>query len=187
MIEVEIKLPIKDIGKIETNLTGMGFVRTNRIREKDFYFDNADKQIRLNGEALRVRQETDLYIGHSKTVITYKGKKLDHVSMTRKELETGVQDAQICIQILQAIGFDMVSPAVIKTRQMFCLDDITACLDSVEGLGDFLELEIIIPEDGRQDWALDRIETILGQLGYSLKDTTRTSYLSMLQRRSGEP
>lgn len=182
MIEVEMKLPVEDMEKLGTDLTGMGFQRGNRIREEDSYFDNSSGQIRLNGEAFRVRRETDIDTGTSKSVMTYKGKKLNRLSMTRRELETGVEDAEICIQILQSLGFDIVPPMVIKTRQFLYRDDVTACLDRVEGLGDFLELEIIISEDENQDQALSRIETILKQLGYSHEDTTRTSYLTMLQK-----
>lgn len=181
MIEVEIKLPIKDSKRIEKDLEEMGFSRGNRIREQDFYFDNDSSQIRLNGEAFRVRKETDLNTGNDKTVMTYKGKKLDKQSMTRRELETGVEDAEICTQIIRSLGFERVLPAVVKTRQFLRLDDMTACLDTVEGLGTFLELEIIISEAENRDQALSRIESILEKLGYSIADTTRNSYLSMLQ------
>ena len=58
---------------------------------------------------------------------------------------------------------------------------MTACVDQVKDLGDFLELEILIEEDENKENALQQIEIILWRLGYTLKDTTRTSYLSMLQ------
>ena len=50
----------------------------------------------------------------------------------------------------------------------------------MKNLGDFLELEIVIPEDQKKEDALVKIEKILKQLGYTMKDTTRNSYLSML-------
>lgn len=180
MIEVEIKIPIAKKEEIKKNLEKMGFEKTGMVCEEDVYFDNQAGQIRKNGEALRIRKVTDLQSNQSQTVITFKGKKLDQVSMSRKELETGVEDGGICTGILEAIGFFCVSPKVVKVREEYCFEEINACVDEVKNLGDFLELEIVIPEDQKKEDALEKIEKILKQLGYTMKDTTRNSYLSML-------
>lgn len=186
MIEVEIKLPIKNKEEVSAKLQEMGFVKADLICEEDVYFDNASGQIRKQGEALRVRKVQNLLTGKSQAVITYKGKKIDPVSMTRKELETGVSDGEICAGIFEALGFYKVPPAVIKKRQEYVLRRITACMDQVENLGNFLELEVVIPEKEDRKEALQQIEEILHKLGYTLKDTIRNSYLSMLQGREDE-
>lgn len=43
-----------------------------------------------------------------------------------------------------------------------------------------LELEIMVETEAEREGALQRIENVLVSLGYSMKDTTRHSYLSML-------
>lgn len=106
---------------------------------------------------------------------------MDQVSMSRKELETEVGDEKICIQILSALGFHMISPQVRKIRQEYRMDHMTACIDQVQDLGNFLELEIVIAEEENKEDALRQIDEMLHQLGYTLQDTTRNSYLSMLQ------
>ena len=60
---------------------------------------------------------------------------------------------------------------------------ITACVDAVTNLGDYLELEIIVDEEEKREAALDQLEQILHTLGYSMQDTTRTSYLSMFLKK----
>ena len=65
---------------------------------------------------------------------------------------------------------------------MFKKDEVTACLDRVQGLGDFLELEILAAREEEKDAALRKIEGILRRLGYRISDTVQTSYLSMLQK-----
>ena len=65
-------------------------------------------------------------------------------------------------------------------RKHFQKDEITACVDSVKNLGDFLELEWIVSEEKEREAALGELEKILKMLGYSMTDTTRKSYLSML-------
>lgn len=80
----------------------------------------------------------------------------------------------------------MILPKVKKTRQEYTFDQMTACIDQVQDLGDFFELEMVITEDKNKDDALGQIEKMLQRLGYSLKDTTRNSYLSMLQHVEDE-
>lgn len=183
MTEVEIKLPIQDRRKIAADLMALGFRKGSIILETDVYFDRVNEQIRKNGEALRIRQIRNLESGETESVITFKGKKLDRVSMTRQELETEISDAETGIQILTAIGFSPVSPKVVKKRQSYHWNQMTACVDEVQDLGDFLELEIVTGEEERKDAALSDIEAILNRMGFQMSDTTRTSYLSMLQNR----
>lgn len=182
MIEVEVKLPIADLDTIKRKLLKMGFKETAVIEERDTYFDNRQGDIRANGEALRVRETKDYLTGESRAQINFKGKKLDTCTMTREELETGVEDGEICRNILQVIGYAPAEPEVIKDRTMMQKESITACLDNVRGLGGFLELEILADSEEEKDVALKRIENILKSLEYQISDTVRMSYLSMLQK-----
>ena len=143
--------------------------------------DNQQGDIRTNDEALRVRETKDHLSGKVWAQINFKGKKLDTRTMTREELETGVEDGAVCRNILQAIGYIPVAPEVIKKRWMLQKESITVCLDTVHGLGEFLELEILADSEEKKDDALGQIESVLNSLGYQISDTVRTSYLSMLQ------
>ena len=160
----------------------MGFRETAFIEERDTYFDNRQGDIRANGEALRVRETKDHLTGESRAQINFKGKKLDTCTMTREELETGVEDGAICRNILQAIGYAPATPEVIKDRTVMQKESITACLDNVHGLGGFLELEILADSEEEKGAELERIENILHSIGYQISDTVRISYLSMLQK-----
>lgn len=105
MIEVEVKPPVADLEGIRTELLKNGFKETAFIEERDTYFDNPQGDIRTNGEALRVREMKDHLTGKKRAQFNFKGKKLDTRTMTREELETGVEDGEICRNILQAIGY----------------------------------------------------------------------------------
>ena len=180
MYEIEIKLPVGDAADMEKQLAGLGFLKLQSVREEDHYFDNEAAQIKNSGEALRVRTVTDLSDGRSESVITFKGKKMDTVSKSRKELETGVSERETAMEILRAIGFHAVEPAVVKIRKEYTKGRMHACLDSVEGLGDFLELEIVVESEADKDPAMEEIAGVLSRLGYSLADTERRSYLGLL-------
>ncbi|HJA66222.1 MAG TPA: class IV adenylate cyclase [Candidatus Mediterraneibacter cottocaccae] len=181
MIEVEVKLPVSEPDTIKSEILKMGFKEIAFIQERDTYFDNAGGNIRANDEALRVRETKDYLTGTIRAQINFKGRKLDDRTMTRKELETGVEDGEVCREILRAAGFAPADPEVVKERVMLQKGQMTACLDSVHGLGEFLELEILVPGEAEKDAALVQIEAILNRLGYWISDTVRISYLSMLQ------
>ena len=185
MIEVEVKLPVEDLNEIKRKLVKIGFEESSFIEERDTYFDNQQGDIRANDEALRVRETKDHRTGKIRAQINFKGKRMDAGTMTREELETGVENGEISRKILQAIGYIPVAPEVIKERIMLRRESVTACLDNVRGLGEFLELEILADSKKQKDAALGQIENILNNLGYQISDTVRTSYLSMLQKRMG--
>lgn len=181
MTEVEIKLPIKDRESIETELGRQGFCAGDLVKETDTYFDGEEQHIRKKGEALRIRRTENQTAVSCSSVITFKGQKEDSVSMTRKELETGIGDPDVCEEIFKALGLKPIRP-VVKLRRYYHRGRMTACVDQVEALGDFLELEILVEDEDERVQALGEIEKMLEKLGYSLADTTTTSYLTMLQR-----
>lgn len=199
MVEVEVKLKIDSAEIIEKKLLAQGFSFQEAYFQEDKYFDSKDGEIRKGGQALRLRviravdsldkenpeqpsQEDRKQVQKETVCITYKGEKLDSVSMTRQELETWVADKEVMEKILGALGFHAVPPSVKKTRREFLLShcNMHACLDDVEGLGAFLELEVMAEEKDRTT-AMEKIERMLQVLGYELSDTGTNSYLSMLQ------
>ncbi len=156
-------------------------------------FDGVDRDFKKTDEAFRIRKtewlersalkEDSVLTGdvpEQTTYITYKGPKLGNVGMSREELETTVGDAKVMREILISLGFRPVQP-VVKTRQYYSHKDMTACVDQVEGLGDYLELEVLVDAEGERPQALKRIKEQLKKLGYSMGETTRISYLSMLE------
>ncbi len=187
MIETEIKLPLRqgDAERIAAVLSGRGFRQAARFRQRDTYFDNAAGEIRRGGKALRVRETEDLGHGGLTATMNFKGPRMDRISMTRQELETEVGQAETGRQILAALNYAPVPPEVFKERTEYRREEITACLDRVEGLGDFLELEIMARE-GEEGPALLRLEGLLGELGYGMSDTVTRSYLGMLTEKGTE-
>ena len=181
-IEVEIKLKIRDKNRLIESLRDVGFQQGDLVLESDVYYTSRHHDFEKLDEALRIRSIQNLSTGEKSSVITFKGAKTDKRSMTRKELETEVGDPKIAREILESIGFTPV-PSVEKERQHFYMQKITACVDRVKNLGDYLELEKIVDVEEEKTEALQELEEVLQRLGYSMEDTTRTSYLSMLMKQ----
>ncbi len=191
MIEVEIKLKINNKAEIEDALIEHGFKKATTSKEIDQYFNGARRDLRDTDEALRIRKTTrddgtciiaDGSPDDELITLTYKGPKLDDVSMSRKEVQVNVSDYDGMVETLTALGYKPVM-TVSKTRVEYYSEEMCACLDEVEGLGSFIELEIIVDSEADRQGALDKIENELVALGYSMADTTTTSYLSMLEQR----
>lgn len=180
MVEVEIKVPVVDENQLITQLKMMGFAKSKSMRESDIYFDNEQAQIKNSDGALRICSCENRTDHTSNVFLTYKGPKMDAISMTRKEFETQIGDMETGKQILMSLGFNRLY-SVVKTRQYYVLGQVTACLDQVEDLGTFLELEIIVENDDEKEQALSVLLDLIKRLGYKKEDLIRRSYLSMLQ------
>lgn len=180
--EIEIKIPVKDRQQVLEKLQKMGFQKKTEIIEEDMYFNSDHYDIKKRDEALRIRKST--YIAENRTTaqINFKGPKIDKISMSRIEYETDIKDAKSMENILKALGFQPVA-GVEKVRCYLERDGMTACVDCVKGLGDFLELEVLTAEGGQREKNLRKMDKVLEELGYSMKDTVRSSYLSMLMQK----
>lgn len=181
-IEVEVKIPISDAEAIKGQLLQHGFVPGMVHEETDIYFNSENYDLKARDKALRIRQVRDMKTGKTWAQFNCKGPKLDGVSVSRTEIETSVDDPEAIKSILAQLSFYPVACTVRKIRYYYTRDKITASIDQVEGLGDFLELEILEQVKDRKNACLEDIQKTMKQLGLCMKDTVRTSYLSMLQK-----
>lgn len=168
MLEIEVKSKIDDISSMKEKIAVLGGHYTETRHETDHYFNHPSRDFRETGEAFRIRVDDD------GAMVTYKGPKLGGMTKTRMERETGVDDSETMRQILDSLGF---RPAGIveKTRCYYEYGDATLTLDSVKGLGDYIEIEMI----GEDRTLLEpRVLEIASSLGITVFE--KRSYLSMV-------
>lgn len=168
MIELEIKVPCKDLAALEARLKNVGAQHVEDREQVDVYFSHPTRDFGVTDEALRLRREND------RSRITYKGPKLDLDTKMREEIELEVEDLVRMSAVLERVGFKPYL-RVAKHRVVYSYQGIEFCLDRVEGLGDFVELEYEGEdlEDGRE-----RIMRLKLELG--LEGNERRSYLELL-------
>jgi adenylate cyclase class 2 len=175
MIEVEVKVRA-DHSKVRSILQRLRAVKVGVENQSDTYFAAPHRDFAKTDEALRIRSL------NGQAVLTYKGPKLDAVSKTREELETPVEEATIT-GILHALGFSEAG-TVRKKREVFEAGEITVCLDAVEGLGEFLEVEIVAENERDLEISRYKLFEFLKQFGFGEKDSIRASYLEMVLKKS---
>lgn len=184
-IEVELKFPLgmttSTAEEISARLDELGAEALPPRRQRDCYYAHPQRDFAVTDEALRIRDD------QGRIFLTYKGPLLDPLAKTRRELETGLESAEVAAEILDMLGFRPVR-IVAKHRQPFHLPwqgvAVEAVIDDVDGLGTFVELETITDQAGHEA-ARDRLLDLASALG--LEHGERRSYLALLLARDKEP
>lgn len=181
MTEVEFKasLSSQQATALPSALARLGFLEQAAVEETDLYWNGSGHDFRRTDEALRLRSARRLPDGEAQTCLTYKGPKLDACSSTRKEYETSVGDFETARSILLALGYHEAF-TVKKTRRSFTRGAQTVCLDEVEGLGHYIELEQLLEDETSREAALTSLLALLDTLSVSRDALTRKSYLELL-------
>lgn len=185
MLEIEIKASLNGIeqSRLLSLLKEQGFKAGHIKEETDIYFNGNNRDFRKTDEALRLRSSRafeENRLGKADTFITYKGSKTDARSQTRPEFETAVEDPETMMRILDRLGYPVVM-TVKKRRQYFCCGKITACLDEVEQLGSFIELEQVEEDlDERKEAVIDQLLALLDSFGIPRENLLQKSYLELL-------
>jgi adenylate cyclase class 2 len=184
MLEVEMKFWAPDLETIERQLKVWAAERAPDRTDIDRYFNAPDRDFAHTDEALRVRS-----IG-TRNLVTYKGPKLDKETKTRTEIEVPLADgpevAHQFQQMLRQLRYRFVAE-VRKERTIYrCTRGgyrLEVCLDEVAELGQFVEVEIVAPED-----QLQPAQAVLRQAANELGLTAgeRRSYLELLLERRGK-
>lgn len=71
---------------------------------------------------------------------------------------------------------------VSKARQTGKLNDVEVCIDSVEGLGDFMELERLAGENADPAAITDDLWRIMAELGVSRQDEVTDGYDILMKK-----
>jgi len=179
MLEVEVKIKT-DLVLTEKKLVELGFEKGSSEYERDIYYNSEYYDMKKADKAIRIREHKNLDSEDGNFVMNYKGPKLDESTMTREETEFEIPDFMPGDSLLKGLGY-VPAGCVEKTRIHYLKGDVTCCLDKVTNLGEFLEVEILSPED-KYDEAVGEIRIILEMLDLKMEDTIRHSYLSMLMK-----
>ncbi len=188
--EVEVKFPASDLEAVARGLAALGATASGCRAESDLYFAHPARDFARTDEALRLRRRGPV------NLITYKGPKIDSATKTRSEIELPLAPGQESFRswraLLEALGFRGVAE-VRKSRRKMQVPwqgrSVEASLDTVEQLGTFVELELVVEAEGLEP-AQACILSLAQTLG--LVASERRSYLELLldgpdRRSSSQP
>ncbi|AVB77157.1 class IV adenylate cyclase [Methanococcus maripaludis] len=187
MIEVEIKVSLKDEDskKILEKLKSLGFEKEETKEQVDTYFNGIDRDFQVTDEALRIRKSLNLDSNKGTIYVTYKGKKLDSISKTREEIEVEILDMDLMYNIFEKLGFKPVHP-IRKIRKIYKKEDIEVSFDTVDCVGDYLEIEKVVDDDSKREQALLELLDLLKSLNISNDKLEKRSYLELWRGNCGK-
>ena len=186
MIEIEKKFQVADFDAIRNELSAGNFDVMEHAppkKQSDEYFNHRQLRFELQDIALRIRQVDDRHI------LTFKGPNQDATTKIRTEVEVDFskEDAGKMSEMFLGLGMHSVAK-VSKTRDTVLIRwegaNVEVCLDSVEEVGYFVELEIVAGNSEEIPAAKEKLESLAEKFG--LKDSITTSYLEMLLQARGQ-
>lgn len=170
MREVEVKAHIRDEKGLLARLVEQGGVLTEAVTQEDTVYvkEVGSMEIFLaNEHFLRIRKTPE------KVIFTLKyhpdrTRNGDSLSMPL-EYEVVVSDKTELEEMLKLLRF---TPAmsITKTRRTCHIGDFEICIDKVEGLGAFIELEKLIEHEEDTEPVVEEMKRFLETLGITKED-----------------
>lgn len=180
MREIEIKARVEYPEKIKKALENRGMQLGEEKRQHDVVFcAPGQKEYQKDSLWLRIRTENE-----QKTILTLKkdtGRKLDSI-----EHEVEVSDAQELEAMLRLMGYELFSD-IRKTRQNAHAGKIEVCFDQIDGLGTYLEAEILMDDEVNSQSVVDELWAFFESLGFSRADEETVGYDILYRRKYGMP
>jgi adenylate cyclase class 2 len=185
MIEVEQKFQASNLEALKQHLQSddIEIVHSSDSQnQSDEYFNHRQLRFELQDIALRIRTVNDRH------VLTFKGPNQDASTKirTETEIELSEEDAGRMIEIFLGLGMHSVAK-LSKTREAIEVTwqgrNVEVCFDSVDEVGDFVELEIVVETEDEIASAKQVLDSLAQRL--ELKEPTTTSYLEMLLIKQG--
>ncbi len=168
MIEVEQKFRSPGNDKVEKTLARLEAKKLGEETQEDVYFAHPCRDFGKTDESLRLRKRE----GGSE--LTYKGPRMQAGgSKAREEITLRSDDPLTLQRIVERLGFKDAY-VLKKRRRSYLLDKLRVDVDEVEGLGEFVELEVLTESTER---ATSLIELAKKELG--LDKPEQKTYLEM--------
>lgn len=174
MREIEIKAKLADKSQLLALLRQQGVQVSEPVIHRDRVFGpNGVNGNDGDNKAPWLRLRTETKGGTTKYLFTLK--KSVTSQMDSIEHETEVSNADELLQIIGHIGFASFSDLT-KTRQKAVIGDIELCIDTVDGLGDFVEAEKLTEEEADYDMVATELWGVLEGIGIPRSDYVAEGY-----------
>ena len=171
MLEIELKARLQSKERVMQALTEKGCIWEKNVCQEDVIYIQKNVEQTINIPVFRIRKIDE------KIILTLKIQAAD--INTAKELELEVSDGNMMHQILQIIGFD-AKVELKKRRTETEYKGYTICIDEVDRLGDFIEIEKLAQEAQIEEEYAEMWKVFEG-LGIQKSDLEEKKYFEMIQ------
>ena len=183
MREVELKFKInrsESLDDVLLLLSDVGLKLTDSVRQDDQVFllsGQIGKPIVKGSKLGCVRKQTkNGIVKYLMTVKVNGGEDLNSL-----EYEVEVDNPDEAVAIFKALGF-VLDVQILKERYVGTLGEFALCLDEVEGLGIFIELEKIVDDNAMVGVVQAEMRRVLEELGLG-GEVCKLSYEAMIREK----
>lgn len=166
--EVEVKYQVAGGEAVEAALRRRGVVFGPPVRQDDQAYAPAGWEYgdaKLGVSFVRLRTVDGLH--------TFTLKRPAENALSCEEYETAVADRAQMHQAIVAMGF-YPTTRIVKVRRTGSIDGGTVCVDEVDGLGAFLELERIVSDEVSGEVVQAELDAFVAALGVDAERTEET-------------
>lgn len=177
MREVEVKARITNAADIARRLTQLGCVWSESLHQDDRVYNKKGDSLGAQYRGmvvLRIRNE------NGTSIVTLKQQQENEKDNIEREVV--VDDPSAMHDILSIMGWQETI-RVKKVRQTCSYNNLTVCLDEVEGLGSFVEVEKLTDGDGGER-VQEELFQLLESWGVSRNQRVMEGYDTQLFRLS---
>lgn len=164
---IEIKAAIADLSALRERVAAVATDGPYRIEQHDVFFDCANGRLKL-------RRFGD---GSGEPIFYYRadaaGPSFCHYG------RSATADPDGLLRVLQQANG--VRGEVFKTRTLYLAGRTRIHLDAVEGLGDFMELEVVLGADESGAQGELEAERLMAALGVTQSDLLECAYIDLIE------
>lgn len=171
MREIEIKLRVNNLEELENKLRDSGLAISKELEQHDTIYTNDPEIFNHAGKeghiVMRIRKQNGISLLTLKQQLTY---EMDNI-----EYETEIKDSEIMYNILLKLGWKP-EVEVKKKRKKGKLGEYEICLDRVEQLGDFIEIEKMTDDNADPEKTREELFKELEKFGLSRNQEETKGY-----------
>jgi len=168
---IEVKAVLKDAGAARDIAIRLSGGNAKTFHQTDYFFPCDTARLKLR-----------IFDSHSGELIRYQRSDLATARMS-KYLIARTPDPEILRTILtETLG---TAGIVRKIRQLFLVGQTRIHIDNVDGLGEFLELEVVMRPDQDESEGHEIVRGLLSEFGIDPAQLVADAYVDLLRREHG--
>lgn len=177
MREIEVKAKVRDKDELLKKAEAIGIVFGEVISQDDMTYETKIPYDNPDWNIFRIRKQSE------EIILTMKYKASSR-SRDNHEREVIISDAQEMADILERLGY-IPGVRIHKHRQTAKYEDLELCLDEVDNLGTFIEVEKLAADNADVDAIQESLWQLLINLGARPEDRIHKGYDNLMHEFLG--
>ncbi|HWZ66122.1 MAG TPA: class IV adenylate cyclase [Patescibacteria group bacterium] len=179
MREIEVKAQLKDKDGFLKAAKQLGIQFNDIVIQEDKTYETKAPYDDPNWNIFRLRKQGN------KIILTMKHKASTR-SRDNYEYETVIENEDETVKMLERLGYGF-GIGVNKKRRKAKYNDLELCLDEIDQLGSFVEVEKLAEDEADVDAIQSELWSLLESLGVDIKDRVHKGYDTLMHefKRSG--